>query len=649
MQVLTKRKSRAIALFVALAMLLSCFTFMEGQAFAAQKGKKMPYKEGDNISNAAFYIAVDPDGDGTVDKYYYYTEAEIRAYGQTVDYKYDNHGQLQTDSVKGAKLSSLIADLGGEPGIKDTDIVKYMEHDAYHSQQSQGAYRDTVAGLDRDPGGNGSGSGLPAETIIGYSAKTTYGKPDANNVNDTKYIEFKDYHREASPLRGFRQTKGANSAVLKMLIGVVISNEQGIAKYGRGTDTQGGYILEHYSKITGEKIADDYHVLGLIIGMKWAAAPQKLEWASPSEATKVVTVEDVASPRAASQIVKYNYTENNFLTLAKDGQKKELTRSDILKAGNVEVPNSTHKYHEFKYYGYNKPMYIRYQGAWLKDVVGAVQAGKKVLIVDKAGKTIDVTSKLGDYFVAYYYSESKSSSNIANGKRRPLNYAHAVLVDTASAPVEYSDGDTDYTVESGKSPVTYENAKGVVVTDSIAAPTQPKAVLSKYNQAKFSWKAVPGAAGYTVYYKKAGTSKWVSADTAKTTYTKSKLAKGVNYEFKVKAYKTDSLAKIYSDKDSSVVKVTTLKAPALKASKKGGHAIKVKYTNIRGESGYQIYRSTKAKKGFKKIRTRSANKTTYTDKKVKRGKTYYYKVRAYKKVDGKMVYGPWSKVKKIRR
>ena len=32
-----------------------------------------------------------------------------------------------------------------------------------------------------------------------------------------------------------------------------------------------------------------------------------------------------------------------------------------------------------------------------------------------------------------------------------------------------------------------------------------------------------------------------------------------------------------------------------------------------------------------------------------KGKTYYYKVRAYKVVDGKKVYGPWSDVKSFKR
>ena len=40
---------------------------------------------------------------------------------------------------------------------------------------------------------------------------------------------------------------------------------------------------------------------------------------------------------------------------------------------------------------------------------------------------------------------------------------------------------------------------------------------------------------------------------------------------------------------------------------------------------------------------------TYTNKKVKGGKTYYYKVAAYKKASGQVIYGNKSKVKSIKK
>lgn len=55
---------------------------------------------------------------------------------------------------------------------------------------------------------------------------------------------------------------------------------------------------------------------------------------------------------------------------------------------------------------------------------------------------------------------------------------------------------------------------------------------------------------------------------------------------------------------------------------------------------YQVYKSTKATKGFKKAITTS--KTTYTAKKLTKGKTYYFKVRAIKTINEKTYYGHWS-------
>ena len=81
---------------------------------------------------------------------------------------------------------------------------------------------------------------------------------------------------------------------------------------------------------------------------------------------------------------------------------------------------------------------------------------------------------------------------------------------------------------------------------------------------------------------------------------------------------------------------------------KSGTKVKVKWKDISGESGYQISRSTK-KNGtylvYKNIKSGTVSKLVNATK----GKTYYYKVRAYKTVDGEKVYGPWSDAKKFTR
>jgi hypothetical protein len=42
------------------------------------------------------------------------------------------------------------------------------------------------------------------------------------------------------------------------------------------------------------------------------------------------------------------------------------------------------------------------------------------------------------------------------------------------------------------------------------------------------------------------------------------------------------------------------------------------------------------------------SKYKYTFKKLKSKKTYYVKARAYKVVNGKKIYGNWSKIKKVK-
>ena len=60
-------------------------------------------------------------------------------------------------------------------------------------------------------------------------------------------------------------------------------------------------------------------------------------------------------------------------------------------------------------------------------------------------------------------------------------------------------------------------------------------------------------------------------------------------------------------------------------------------------AGYEIYRSSSADGTYKKIAVVPNGKGAYTDTKVGSNKTYYYKVRAYKPVDGSYVYGDYSK------
>ena len=62
--------------------------------------------------------------------------------------------------------------------------------------------------------------------------------------------------------------------------------------------------------------------------------------------------------------------------------------------------------------------------------------------------------------------------------------------------------------------------------------------------------------------------------------------------------------------------------------------------------GYQIQYAPNKK--FKKAKSKTVKSTAVTLKKLKKKTTYFVRVRAYKAVDGKKVYGKWSGVKKVK-
>lgn len=80
----------------------------------------------------------------------------------------------------------------------------------------------------------------------------------------------------------------------------------------------------------------------------------------------------------------------------------------------------------------------------------------------------------------------------------------------------------------------------------------------------------------------------------------------------------------------------TFGIPAVKATSSYSK-ITLKWQKIKDASGYIVYRSTSRSGKFKKVYTcKTGSKVSYSDTKAKFGKTYYYKVRAYKKVKVKV-------------
>lgn len=86
-----------------------------------------------------------------------------------------------------------------------------------------------------------------------------------------------------------------------------------------------------------------------------------------------------------------------------------------------------------------------------------------------------------------------------------------------------------------------------------------------------------------------------------------------------------------------------LKKPVLTNHAASATSIKNTWKRVKGADGYEVYRSAKQKGKYKKVKTIKSGKTlSWTNKKLKKNKIYYYKVRAYDKVKGKKKYSKFS-------
>ncbi len=176
-----------------------------------------------------------------------------------------------------------------------------------------------------------------------------------------------------------------------------------------------------------------------------------------------------------------------------------------------------------------------------------------------------------------------------------------------------------------------------------------------YNKLKVSWNAVAGVENYTIYRStsKNGTYEKIKtvSDIHATSWTDKKVTAGKTYYYKMTAtVKTTGGSKTGGYSAAVQGKPVPSKvSPKVTAPSAG--KLRLTWSRIAGADGYEIFRSTSKNGGYKKVKTITKGSIkTYTDSGLSSGKTYYYKVRAYRKVNGKKIYGSNSKIvsKKVK-
>lgn len=226
-------------------------------------------------------------------------------------------------------------------------------------------------------------------------------------------------------------------------------------------------------------------------------------------------------------------------------------------------------------------------------------------------------------------------------------YSNNVNVGTATVTVT---GQGNY-VGSASATFTIK-AAAKPVTPTVTKPGKVKGISVKSvktTSATLKWKKVSGASGYMIYRKNpsTGKSKLVKTVSSKTvSYKATKLKSATKYTYTIYAYKLSGKTKI---KGSGTAYTFVTKPGAVKKTKavsKKAKTCVVSWKKTKGADGYEVYMATSKKGKYKKIG--QTKKLTLTKKKLKKGKTCYFKVRAYKTYKGKKTYGAYTKVIKAK-
>lgn len=184
-----------------------------------------------------------------------------------------------------------------------------------------------------------------------------------------------------------------------------------------------------------------------------------------------------------------------------------------------------------------------------------------------------------------------------------------------------------------------ESGIGITVTDSKVSGV--KAAMMNAARAKVRWNTVPGADGYRIYQSVdgAGYKAIATVSGGDVKELSASVTCGRKYSYKVRSY-TDGIKRTWGAYSAAVTLNARPTTPKITVSAADNTSLKISWSKISGATGYQVYRAPS--KNGKYTRIADIKSASYTDKSLKSGTTYYYKVRAYKTVSKKNVYGASS-------
>lgn len=191
-------------------------------------------------------------------------------------------------------------------------------------------------------------------------------------------------------------------------------------------------------------------------------------------------------------------------------------------------------------------------------------------------------------------------------------------------------------------------SKAVSGKPVLPAPRNVTAKPNTYNTLKISWDAVNGANYYQVYRSTAANGKYalLAVYDSKTFSSLSRsLGCGTTYYYKVRAYRWVAGERVFSAYSNITTAKPVLKAPQnVKAAGASATTVRIRWSKSEGANYYQVYRATSKDGKYSLLGTYDDKTVSSISRALKKGTTYYYKVRCYRWVGGKRIFSPFSEI-----
>lgn len=383
--------------------------------------------------------------------------------------------------------------------------------------------------------------------------------------------------------------------------------------------------------------------------------------------TKVDKVTGFASQETTTSSIKLAWNKVDCdgyeITRYSTGSKKYVKIADINNADTTTYTDS----------GRTSGCYYKYKIRAYKVVDGVKVYSEESNIVKATAKPQAPALKAGTID-----SDSISMSWNAIGRasgyevyRKDANSEDYKLVKDLNATT-YTDKGLAKGTEYSYKVKSYRVVDGVKVysgdSNSISAKIKDSFKLNlektTRNSVEFSWDKVKDATGYEILRYSTASKKYVviddidfdklsdedreaSEEAEVYSYLDQGKTSATIYNYKVKAYNKVDGKKVYLKESEKLKATTTPLTPnvTVKSSSKKTARLTWKNCSTRA-TGYKVYMATSKNGTYKLVKTTTAK--SFTKYYLTSGKTYYFKVRAYRTVDGKNIYGDYSTIKSIR-